>query len=238
MKMIRWITLGLTLLFSALMMFVLPNDAVVPVHFDINGNPDRFGSKYEMLIMPLIFIVTVVLMDCLIKKYKNQSEHEIDEKKKAEFLSNANVMNITGGILSIFFFAITTMTYYIVYSTTFPNLGLPEISVINVIGVLLGLLFISLANYMPKTRKNKNIGLRLSWTWYNDTTWAKSNRFASYVMMIAGAISIIASLLINEALSGIIMMISVFGGIVLMTVYAYIVYRNERKKDCEGSDKE
>ena len=26
MKMIRWITLGLTLLFSALMMFVLPND--------------------------------------------------------------------------------------------------------------------------------------------------------------------------------------------------------------------
>ncbi len=238
MKMIRWITLGLTLLFSALMMFVLPNDAVVPVHFDINGNPDRFGSKYEMLIMPLIFIVTVVLMDCLIKKYKNQSEHEIDEKKKAEFLSNANVMNITEGILSIFFFAITTMTYYIVYSTTFPNLGLPEISVINVIGVLLGLLFISLANYMPKTRKNKNIGFRLSWTWYNDTTWAKSNRFASCVMIIAGAISIIASLLINGALAGIIMMISVFSGIVLMTVYAYIVYRNERKKDCEGSDKE
>ena len=238
MKMIRWITLGLTLLFSALMMFVLPNDAVVPVHFDINGNPDRFGSKYEMLIMPLIFIVTVVLMDCLIKKYKNQSEHEIDEKKKAEFLSNANVMNITEGILSIFFFAITTMTCYIVYSTTFPNLGLPEISVINVIGVLLGLLFISLANYMPKTRKNKNIGLRLPWAWYNDTTWAKSNRFASYVMIIAGAISIIASLLINGALAGIIMMISVFGGIVLMTVYAYIVYRNERKKDCEGSDKE
>lgn len=238
MKMIRWITLGLTLLFSALMMFVLPNDAVVPVHFDINGNPDRFGSKYEMLIMPLIFIVTVVLMDCLIKKYKNQSEHEIDEKKKAEFLSNAKVMNITGGILSIFFFAITTMTYYIVYSTTFPNLGLPEISVINVIGVLLGLLFISLANYMPKTRKNKNIGLKLPWTWYNDTTWAKSNRFASCVMIIAGAISIIASLLINGVLAGIIMMISVFGGIVLMTVYAYIVYRNERKKDCEGSDKE
>jgi uncharacterized membrane protein len=130
------------------------------------------------------------------------------------------------------------MTYYIVYSATFPNLGLPEISVINVIGVLLGLLFISLANYMPKTRKNKNIGLRLSWTWYNDTTWAKSNRFASRVMMIAGAISIIASLLINGTLAGIIMMISVFSGIVLMTVYAYIVYRNERKKDCEGSDKE
>ena len=63
MKMIRWITLGLTLLFSALMMFVLPNDAVVPVHFDINGNPDRFGSKYEMLIMPIILIASVVLLD-------------------------------------------------------------------------------------------------------------------------------------------------------------------------------
>ena len=155
MKIIRWITLALTAIFTAVMMFVLPNDASVPVHFDINGNPDRFGSKYEMLIMPIIIIATVVFLELFIKKYKKQAENETDEKKKAEFLSNAKVMNITSIITSVFFFAITTMTYYIVYSTTFSKLGLPEISVNNVIGILLGAMFIALANYMPKTRKNR-----------------------------------------------------------------------------------
>lgn len=231
MKTIRWITLALTVIFTAVMIFVLPNDSTVPVHFDINGNPDRFGSKYEMLIMPIILIATVVLLNYLIKKYKNQADTEIDEKKKAEFLSNAKVMNITGTITSVFLFAITTMTYYIVYSTTNSNLGLPEISVTNLIGVMLGLLFIALANYMPKTRNNRNIGLRLYWTRYNDTTWTKSNRFASYTMTIAGIISLIASLLIKGTVAGIIMIISVLVAIILMTIYAYIVYCDERKKD-------
>lgn len=238
MKIIRWITLALTAIFTAVMMFVLPNDASVPVHFDINGNPDRFGSKYEMLIMPIIIIATVVFLELFIKKYKKQAENETDEKKKAEFLSNAKVMNITSIITSVFFFAITTMTYYIVYSTTFSKLGLPEISVNNVIGILLGAMLIALANYMPKTRKNRNIGLRLSWSWYNDTTWRKSNKFASCVMMIVGIICIIGSLLFNETVSGIIMMASVVVAIAMMTIYAYIVYRTERKKNDEGTDKE
>ena len=155
MKTIRWIILTLTAIFTAVMMFVLPNDATVPVHFDINGNPDRFGSKYEMLIMPIIMLATMVFLESYIKKYKKQADNETDEKKKTELLSNAKVMNITGAIVSVFFLAITTMTYYIVYSTTFAKLGLPEVSVTNVIGVLLGLLLIALANYMPKTRKNR-----------------------------------------------------------------------------------
>ena len=238
MKIIKWITLGLTAIFSAVMMIVLPNDATIPVHFDINGNPDRFGSKYELLVIAITFLATVFFLDYMIKKYKKQADVEVDEKKKAEFLSNAKVMEITGAITSIFVFALTTTIYYIVYSTTFPNLGLPEVSIINVIGVLLGAMFIALANYMPRTRKNRNIGLRLSWSWYNDTTWRKSNKFASYLMIIVGIICIIGSLLFNETVSGIIMMVSTIIAIALMTIYAYIVYREERKKDDEGTDKE
>ena len=238
MKIIRWITLALTAIFTAVMMFVLPNDASIPVHFDINGNPDRFGSKYELLVIAITFLATVFFLDYMIKKYKKQADVEVDEKKKAEFLSNAKVMEITGAITSIFVFVLTTTIYYIVYSTTFPNLGLPEVSIINVIGVLLGAMFIALANYMPKTRKNRNIGLKLPWTWYNDTTWRKSNKFASYVMIIAGVISIISSLLTKGTIAGIIMMISVILGIVIMTIYAYIVYRDERNKESEGSNQE
>ena len=238
MKTIRWISLALTVVFTAILMFVLPSDATVPVHFDINGDPDRFGSKYEMLIMSIIMISVVALLEFFIKKYKNQAANEDDEKKKVELLSNTKVMDITGTITSVFFFAITTMTYYIVYSNTFGNLGLPEINVVKVIAVLLGAMFIVLANYMPKTRKNRNIGLRLPWSWYNDATWRKSNKFASYIMIIVGIVCIIAALFANETVAGITMLVSVAVAIALMTIYAYIVYREERKKENEGTDKE
>ena len=73
---------------------------------------------------------------------------------------------------------------------------------------------------------------------YNDTTWRKCNKFASYVMMIAGAITIISSLLVKGIVSTIIMLGSLLISIVIMMIYAYIVYRDERKKDNEGTNKE
>ena len=32
---------------------------------------------------------------------------------------------------------------------------------------------------MPKTKKNGTIGVRISWSMYNDVTWAKSNYFGA-----------------------------------------------------------
>ena len=229
MKKIKWILCILTVIISLGMIFVLPD--TVPVHFDINGNVDRWGGKAELLMMPIILIVCAIGFEPLKKSYVKKAEMCEDEKEKAGHLSNAKVLNITGIITLILFFVINTITLYTVYIAVYPDKNLPYIDTFKIIGILMGITFIALGNYMPKTRNNRHIGFRLSWTRYNDTTWNKSNRFASYVMMIAGVIAVISSIFINGVLSSFISVVAIIAALPIITIYAYMVYHSEKKKE-------
>ena len=228
MKKFKWILCILTVIITLGMFFVLPN--TVPVHFDINGNVDRWGGKAELLMMPIILIVCALGFEPLKKSYIRKAETCEDEKEKAGHLSNANVLNITGIITLILFFVINIITLYAAYITVYPEKNLPQIDIIKIAGILMGITFIALGNYMPKTRNNRNIGFRLPWTRYNDTTWNKSNRFASYVMMIAGGISIITSIW-GGNLASYLSIGSILIALPIIMIYAYIIYQTEKKKE-------
>jgi uncharacterized membrane protein len=128
------------------------------------------------------------------------------------------------------------ITLYNTYIIVYPDSSLPQFDIMRVVGVVMGIVIVLLGNYMPKTRLNSNIGFRLPWTMYNDNTWNKSNRFASYVFIVVGAILAISSLLFESgALIG---MIAFFIAIAIVIIYAYFVYSRERSKDNEGNNKE
>ena len=234
MKILKWILCVITVISTILMLFVLPD--TVPVHFDINGLADRWGSKFELLILPAVLIACAFLMEPLKNVYINKAKNANDEKEKAEHLTNAKVLNITS-VITMFLFAI--MNFIILYNTyiiVYPDSSLPQFDIMRVVGIIMGIVIVLLGNYMPKTRLNSNIGFRLPWTMYNDNTWNKSNRFASYVFIVVGAILAISSLLFESgALIG---MIAFFIAIAIVIIYAYCVYSRERSKDNEGNNKE
>ena len=235
MKIIKAISLAVTMIFTGIMIYVLPDTNTIPVHFDINGLPDRYGSKYELLLMPVTLILMICLMEFISVRFKKQVAIEC-EKRQQELNTNVKVMDILSTIISIFIFVINTAILYITYTMTFPNLGLPELDMMSVTGISMGLLFIAIANYMPKTRKNSNVGFRMPWTMYNDVTWSKSNRFASYVMILAGSVSIVVSLFVKGIIAVTISISAIILSIVIMTVYAYIVYRGEKKNGNEADN--
>ena len=234
MKIIKWILVALTVLSTIIMLFVLPD--TVPVHFDINGMADRWGSKFELLILPVILIACAFSMEPLKNSYINKSKNANDEKEKAEHLTNAKVLNITS-VITMFLFAIMNfITLYNTYIIVYPDSTLPQLDLMRAVGVVMGIVIVLLGNYMPKTRLNSNIGFRLPWTMYNDNTWNKSNRFASYVFMIVGAIWAISSLLFESG--AIVGMVTFLIGMVIVIAYAYLVYSRERRKDNEENHKE
>ncbi|MDK6729488.1 SdpI family protein, partial [Aerococcus urinae] len=55
-------------------------------------------------------------------------------------------------------------------------------------GMFLGVLFIAIGNYMPKTRRNYTVGIRLPWTLDNDDNWIKTHRLAGKIWVIGGLI--------------------------------------------------
>jgi uncharacterized membrane protein len=234
MKILKWILCILTLLATVLMLFILPD--TVPMHFGINGEPDSPPrSKFELLILPVILIACAFVLDPLKKSYCKRAEETEDEKERAEHLSNAKVLNITGIITMFLFFAINLVALYNTYIYSFPDKGLPKFDIISAVGVIMGVTLAVIANFMPKTRRNSNIGFRLPWTLYNDVTWRKSNLFASYILMISGVFMAIVSFL--PEIGAIIGSISFLIALTIIMVYAYMIYTQERKKDNERNNK-
>ena len=236
MKILKSILCILTVLSTIIMLFVLPD--TVPVHFDISGAPDRWGSKFELLILPAVLIACAFTIDPMVKSYYKQAEEAKDEKEKAEHISNAKVLNITGIITMFLFFFMNLVTLYTTYIHVTPNSALPEFDMMRAVGFIMGIVIVVLGNYMPKTRNNRNIGFRFYWTMYNDVTWSKSNKFASYVLMIAGAIAAICSLFVPGEFASFLSIGALMISLPIIMIYAYIVYRDEKRKDNDTNNKE
>lgn len=228
MKVLSFIFAIITLISSIVAICILPDN--VAVHFDQYGVVDRWGSKYEILILPVIMIIVYVVFEFCISSHLNKKAIGSDDKEAADAQTNLKVMSVIipmiNGFLMLVNFAFLQATYQqTMNSVTY------EIDIMKYVAMLMSIMIILMGNYMPKTRKNSNVGFRLLWTRYNDITWTKSNRFAAYIMMIAGAISLLGSILFDGTVSMSIMMLTFIISIITMTIYAYIVYRDEKKKE-------
>ena len=73
-------------------------------------------------------------------------------------------------------------------------LGL-EFSPVAPMAALMGLLFAVMGNYLPKTRMNKTIGIKVYWAYTSEENWNATHRFGGKVWFIGGICMIFAALL-------------------------------------------
>lgn len=229
-KSIMWIIALIPFAITAVILPGLPEK--VPMHFDINGNVDRWGSKYEELILVITFLLMTLFMHFVITFFEKKGTKADDEKTKAECATNAKVASIAGILMAVF----SGAAYIgILYSTTQMAKTGSETMDINsgrITCVMMGILFIVLGNIMTKTRRNALVGFRCSWTQYNDTTWRKSNRLGAILMMIAGVITLILALVMDNPTHAMAVMT---GMLILLTIvtliYAHKIYVIEKATD-------
>lgn len=205
-------------------------DDVVPVHFNALGEVDRWGSKYELLVLPLV-LFSVQLIELFTKKFlSKEAERSTDEKVKSDALSNMKVLDMTFVGVSAFF---TAMNFVFLF-LTFSSMNRVEnihIDVMKIITILMGLLFVFLGYVTPKSRINGMVGLRTSWTGYNDETWRKSNRFAGYAFIIFGIFTVIFGLAFDGIISLVATLCALFVVTIVVLVYSYRVYKTEIAKE-------
>ena len=228
MKILNIIFVIVTLISSLVAISILPD--TVAVHFDQYGMVDRWGSKYELLLLPAIMVLMIVVFEFIIRSYLKKIANASDEKEAADAKSNTKVLNIVVPLINGFMMLLNLFFLYATYSQTM-NTDVLNIDILKYVSMLMSILIIAMGNYMPKTRKNSNVGFRLPWTRYNDVTWTKSNRFAAYLMMISGAFSLIGSIIFDGTIAMNIMLVSFIISIVTMTIYAYVIYRKEKSNE-------
>ena len=157
----------------------------IPAHYDINNQVNRWGSKYEILIFPIITIIFGFIM-MLITKFA--------AKQEKNGHNNENIVLLLS-ILSLILF--NAMTLYFLYADlhSIENLSTLSFDISQLMFAILGTIMIIMGNIMPKARLNSAIGLRTVWSMKNSTTWKKSQRFGGITFIITGLLIIIISLL-------------------------------------------
>lgn len=229
MKKAIWIIAVLGLVLTAAVLASLPE--TVPVHFDAAWNPDRWGSRWELLLLPAVLLLLAGIFTLVMNVWEKKVEGAENDKVRAEALTNRKASGIAG-ISTVSMLVLIFAWLLLRISRAAADGGAAVGSALDRLPfILMGLIFIVLGNIMPKTRRNGFIGFRISWSMYNDVTWRRTHRFSGYVMVAAGVLMILAAALISPPLAATAVLLALAAAALLVTlVYAHKVYREEKER--------
>ena len=187
------------------------------MHFDLKGNPDRFGNKSELLVMAVVLSAMSILIYFVLSNI-----YKIDPKKYAA--DNKDRLRRMGFAVAVFIIALTC---FIIYSTSKGNMKMSMRYIFAGVGLLLCLI----GNYMHTIKPNYFAGLRLPWTLNNEDNWRKTHLLAGKLWFIGGLVIAILCLLVPDTVAIVSFFIATMVLILVPVIYSYRLYRkNDQAK--------
>lgn len=187
--------------------------AQVPLHFDINGDIDRWGSRNEMVVTMAALSVVSLLLYILFSNL-----HRISKKAPA---ANKDRMQKMGLAVLAFMTSVQCWLLYIIQK------GSLDGSLKFVLAAVF-LLFAVLGNYMPNLKPNYFAGFRLPWTLHNETNWRKTHHLAGKTWFAGGLICTLLFLLLPFKIAIIVCGVLFIGMLLLPAVYSYRLFKQTK----------
>jgi uncharacterized membrane protein len=216
-RLIAWLLACAPLIIAVIVLPMLPDS--VPAHYGLGGEVDRYGSKYEMLILPVftvLFQLFWVLMEKSVMKDKEKGEHNA----KSLFWGNI-VTSIVFLVLTIWFLSLS-------YSQT-ESITDSGFDFTKILGIAVSIGWIMLGNILPKCKQNALVGIRTKWTLENETVWYKTHRTGGIVTTICGIVSALLCLTVLGGMTAVWVYIGGFLAVtVFLVIYSYVIYVKQR----------
>lgn len=178
----------------------------VPMHWNIKGEIDRYGSKNQLWLTTFMIAGIGYFLFLVLPK--------IDPKGKLN--SMGNKLNHLRFALSIF---MSAMAIFIIYSVQQSE------SKLTFIFILIGLLFTILGNYFKTIKPNYFIGIRTPWTLENEEVWKKTHLFGGKLWFVAGLLIFILSLIIPDNYSFYVLITVTVIISILPIIYSYLEFK-------------
>jgi uncharacterized membrane protein len=180
-----------------------------PVHWGFDGDADSFGGKvFFVFLIPLIMYAIFWL--CLLLTSKDSSNK-----------------NQHGKVFGMIIWIVPVMSLFMAGISYFGAIG-KGLEMFSFLPALLGILFASMGNYMPKCKQNRTIGFKIKWTLENEENWNATHRFAGKVMFFGGLLMMLCCFLpafwgMGAALA--IVLVCVF----TVYLYSYAYFKKQKK---------
>lgn len=193
---------------------------ILPMHFDMEGDPDNYGSKNFIGIGLFILTIGFYFFFKFIPKIYSKNSFTISEQ-------TYNKLRL---ILAFFF-----SSFYIIIIHSIQQAKVNNTFIFISIALLISLL----GNYMRNVRPNHFAGNRFLWSNKDESSWKKTQNFIGKLWFFTGFILIAAILILPDGLriyafaSGITICM-----LIMPVIYSFIIHHKNKKANSTKSVKE
>jgi len=215
-RIIAWLIAFLPLVITIIVFPMLPDK--IPAHYGFDGEITRYGSKYEVFIVPIFTIFFGFFWLLIEKIYPKEEKYE--QSKTVLFWGNISV--------SLIFTVVTVWFLYLGVTQT-ENIYSTDIDFIKIMPVCLNIFWIILGLILPKFKQNGISGIRTPWTLKSENCWEETHKFGGKVFVIYGIIFTLLSLFVFNGLFGLYFSLcGLFVVLIIVVIYSYQVYKKEK----------
>ena len=177
----------------------------VPIHWDINGEVDRFATKIQAVFaMPLVLVAFQWI--CVLGTLLDPKKQNIGDK----------MFTLVLWIIPV----ISLLCNSMVFATALGH----EVSVEIIMPLFMGALFVIIGNYLPKCKQSYTMGIKLPWTLDDEENWNKTHRLAGFLWVIGGIV------IMATAFLGIfwLFFVVLIPMVVIPFAYSYLLYKKTK----------
>ena len=176
----------------------------ITTRFDLEGNVVATGSRWTILILPILILLFSGLMKW------------IDDKELVGS-QNKEVSRYIFRLTLLLFNAIAYFQFVLILTGV--SIGTQKV---RFLAFLIGLFMIFIGNVSPKIKEsNKHFGFRVPWIMNKDEPFRKTQRFFGFASMVSGVIFILISLFAGNKLALFLVSIVLVLTIGITMVYSY-----------------
>ena len=176
--------------------------AEMATHFDANGVADGWSPK-ELAVFGLPLFLLVVHWFCMAFTSVDPKRQNFSDKVIVLVMWLCPVVSIVGN----------GATYLYAMDNS--------VNTTPIAMLLLGCVFIVVGNYMPKMKQSYTIGIKVPWALNSEENWNRTHRFAGYMYMLAGVVTIIGGFIQQFWLVPLALVIAAL----IPMAYSFILYK-------------
>lgn len=211
----NWIWTLLVTLNGVLMAWFIGTQLLdsVPVHYNLMGAPDRWSSRWWLLLfacLPIVMALGYALYEHLNRNARNAAANR----------------KYTASIVPLISLLMLAMGWGIAVQSRFQSQQL-DVRNTGWVFIALGLVMVYISNIMGKIKPNRTLGIKIPWTLRDDEVWYRTHRMAGYWGVVGGLMMMLGGIIGMALGVGWAISLAVAGLLLLIVppfIYAYRLY--------------